>query len=149
MKLRQHFSPVLLGIRSQKGCISKASEVKPELVYFRVSLIPVVDNLHIAVLFDPQLSHDDVVHTTRGVHPCVCLIMPATSLLVDHGSQTNGIHTKPVYKHVHKSRFINNVYYKLYSTFTKNVRTSETSLNNVWILVMCHYTESRRLLGKF
>lgn len=35
----------------------------------------VVDDFHIAVLFNPEFAHDDVVHTTGGVCPCVCFIV--------------------------------------------------------------------------
>lgn len=39
-------------------------------------LVPVVDDLHISILLNPQLTHDDVVNTTCGVCPCVRLIVP-------------------------------------------------------------------------
>lgn len=36
----------------------------------------VVDDLHVAVLLNPKLTHDDVVHTACGVRPGVGLIVP-------------------------------------------------------------------------
>lgn len=38
-----------------------------------------VDYLHITILLDPQLAHNDVVHTARWISPCVGLIISETS----------------------------------------------------------------------
>lgn len=35
----------------------------------------VVYDFHIAILFNPELAHDDVMHTTGGVCPCVCFVV--------------------------------------------------------------------------
>lgn len=41
-----------------------------------VVLLLVVDHLHVSILLDPQLAHDDVVNTTCRVCPCVGFIVP-------------------------------------------------------------------------
>ena len=35
----------------------------------------VVCDLHVAVLLNPELSHDDVVHTARRIRPRICFIV--------------------------------------------------------------------------
>lgn len=39
------------------------------------SALLVVYDFHIAVLFNPEFAHDDVMHTTGGVCPCVCFVV--------------------------------------------------------------------------
>lgn len=34
-----------------------------------------VNNLHIAVLFDPQLTHDDIMDTARRIGPSECFLV--------------------------------------------------------------------------
>lgn len=35
-----------------------------------------VEDFHVAVLLNPQLAHDDVVHAARGVGPGVGFVVP-------------------------------------------------------------------------
>lgn len=39
-----------------------------------------IDHFHAAVLLDPQLAHDDVVHAAGGVCPGVGFVVPAETL---------------------------------------------------------------------
>lgn len=52
-------------------------------------LLPVVDHLHISILFNPQLTNNDIVNTTCGICPCVGFIVPG------------GKKTKTVWHNVH------------------------------------------------
>lgn len=45
-------------------------------VVFDLCLLPVVNNLHISILLNPQLAHNDVVNTTCRICPCVGFIVP-------------------------------------------------------------------------
>lgn len=48
-------------------------------------LLLVIDHLHAAVLLDPQLTHDDVVHAAGGVGPGVGFVVPAEMLQLRAG----------------------------------------------------------------
>lgn len=42
--------------------------------------IPVVDDLHRAVLLDPQFPHDDVVDAAEGITPSVSFTVPESQM---------------------------------------------------------------------
>jgi len=41
-----------------------------------IKTLPVVDDFHIAVLFNPQFTDNYIMYTAKRVRPCVCLFMP-------------------------------------------------------------------------
>lgn len=51
--------------------------------------LPVVDNFHIAVLFNPQFTDNYIMYTAKRVRPCVCLFMPVRIHTHTHTLKSN------------------------------------------------------------
>ena len=77
---------------------------------------PVVDDLHRAVLFYPQLAQDHVVDTAEGIAPCVHLLVPETERVRERergvGWGVKNIRRVPIpqnthtHRHTHRSNLL-------------------------------------------
>lgn len=55
----------------------------------------VIDHLHAAVLLNPKLTDDDVVHTTGRVRPGVGFVVPVEKTAVDGGGKRDEAGLQP------------------------------------------------------